>query len=169
MIDRSCDDIASKIAGCGWRRLMTAVRASGVSTEVDGREHRLEGVVFLHRLDREGDVLGGDRLAVVEGRALHQRHRDRQAVLGRLPAFGEIGLRLAVLVVAQERREELRARLARRDAGLHSRIEVPRRVFHDLHERAASLRLLLRKEPGTKQHHRSRHRGRNKQFPAGNR
>ena len=90
----------------------------------DRLEHRLERVVCLDRLDRELHVLRRDGLAVMEFGALDQIEGHRQPVIGHLPAFGQIGMRLPVGVVSQRRGEDLRAGHGRGDAGLNRRIEM---------------------------------------------
>ena len=50
-----------------------------------------ERVVFLHDREREGDILGGHRPAVVEAGVRVEMEGVAAAVFGNLPAFGEIG------------------------------------------------------------------------------
>ena len=71
----------------------------------DRREHGLEGMVGLDRIDRKSHVFRGNRLAVVEGRPLHQVQSDSQTIIGHIPGLRQIRLRVPVLVKPQRRGE----------------------------------------------------------------
>ena len=101
-------------------------------------EHRLEGVIRLDRHDREGDIVTGDRLAVVERGAGHQLEQQRLAVILEGPRLGEIALRVPALVEAQRAGEDLRRRDAGDGAGLHGRIQVPGHAGETDHQRAGA-------------------------------
>ena len=88
-----------------------------------GRVHGLEGMVGLDRHDGERHVLGGDRRAVMELGALDQMQGQAQAVGGHLPLFGEVGMRVPLVVVLERARKELRAGDARGDAGTQAGVQ----------------------------------------------
>ena len=115
------------------------MRVTGVN-RFDRREHGFERVVGLHRADREGDILGCDRLAVMEGGVFDQIQGHRQAIIRDSPTFRQIGLRVPVFVIAQGRREQLGARLAGGDPRLHRRVEVARSALNRPHQGAALFR-----------------------------
>ena len=115
----------------------------GCPDRLDGRKHRLERMVFLNRLDREGDIARGDRLAVMEFRALDEVERDSQPVCRGGPAFGKVGLRRPVFVIAKWRCEQLVSRLASGDSGLDGRVQVPRRVLNGPDQRASALGAII--------------------------
>ena len=115
----------------------------GCPDRLDGRKHRLERMVFLNRLDREGDIARGDRLAVMEFRALYEIERDSQPVCRGGPAFGKVGLRRPVFVIAKWRCEQLVSRLASGDSGLDGRVQVPRRVLNGPDQRASALGAII--------------------------
>ena len=136
MIGNRPGDIASRIAGCGWLSCTIGGLVVGRLDVGDRCEHRLERVVVAGGLDRELDVFAGDRLAVVEDGALDQVQRHRQAVVGDLPALGEVGLRVEVLVEQQRARVQLGAGHRGGETGLHGAVEVTRHLGAADDERA---------------------------------
>ena len=95
-----------------------------------------ERVVFLHDREREGDILGGHRPAVVEAGVRVEMEGVAAAVFGNLPAFGEIGPGFEVAADAHQPGEELDAE-AGLGAGLHGGIEVAQAGAAGDDERAA--------------------------------
>jgi hypothetical protein len=65
---------------------------------------------ILQPRDRKGDVLRGERLAVVERSTLGERHGQRETIFGELPGVGEVGHVGERLVNFDERLEEREAK-----------------------------------------------------------
>ena len=110
---------------------------------LDRPEHGLERVVGLDGHDRKRDVGRGHRLAVVEHGVLAQVQRQALAVVGELPAFGKVGLRVPLVVEAQRAGEDLCRGHRRRDARLHAAVQVPRHLRAAHYERAAAFGCVL--------------------------
>ena len=100
----------------------------------DRAEHVHERVVVLHHIDRERHILRSDRVSVMEHCVVHQMQRDRHLVVGDLPAVGQVGLRLPVLVQLRDSGIDLGTDVGdadtRLDAVVHVRTGLARREHH---------------------------------------
>ncbi len=101
----------------------------------DRLQHGLERMVGLDHPDREGDILRGQRVSVVEDGVLHEVKRHAQVVGGDDPGFRQVGLRVPLVVVAQRAREDLCRDHPGGDAGLHGAVEVARHLAGADHQR----------------------------------
>ena len=91
----------------------------------DRGKHRFERVVCLDHLNGKGNIPGGQRYTIMKLGIFHQVKRHAQTIFGNFPAFGQIGLRGPVLVIAQGRREKLCARISGDNTRLNRGIQVP--------------------------------------------
>src|SRR5581483_4387623 len=81
-------------------------------------------MVWRHGCNREGDVLAGDRRAVVEARTFDKVEGVAQGIRGDRPAFREVGLRLIVGVELDETSKDLCAGYAGATPGLDGGVQV---------------------------------------------
>jgi hypothetical protein len=113
------------------------VGIGGVDGVQVAEDREPEGMHRLRGLDGELHVLRGDRLAVVEGRPLHEVERVPERVRRDLPALREVGLGDELVVELDEARVELGAVDPRRGPGHHHGVQRDRLEVRHLHDPAA--------------------------------